>query len=1502
MSQSCVIIPCVKNSKGEIVESKLFQDLLSHMPSRSEAVKYYNLARNDEFLAQIGDNVTFDENGELTIESLIKEAHISVDDSKIKESLQKEIGKNRMPFNEAIGKVVSFNKSRSFGQTYMATLEESDGQFYVKIVENTEDNLDNLKTIIEGQELKNRLIHRLAEAGVDVSFIDKNHSRYSTLNAKRNINGLYQLIDFYKYGTTPELAEEAGHFILGAMSNNPLVDRLLSLMSPEIMKEALGDEWGSRNLGENPKKEVAGILVGRALETDIEAKSPIDKLIARIITGANKLIAKISGNQLKLDKLEAEQLALQLAEDFTQGKLDNSVEQAIKEQETFYHREYDAQVKCLNQIKGHLASAARDLRNLDKDIADLVDTWITTIENSSQGIEEATGLFSQNMAALSIAQAMKLISEFVQSNEFSSLVVDVKGLDKEEFLQRLPENAAKLRIYGKFIQYCKEITSAGWDIWEQNSDLFQEAIDRRSAIPEHLNYYNNLKAISDIVNNEETIRNYYRGERLLFTKICEQFYGAKYVNRATRMLWGNKKFEATNPEQFELEEAITHMFADDSIVSSFLGTMSNSNSLAAQIIDKVLKQANYEAQTKTGEFYGKLRQWEDKWITKGKLNQRHLYEVDADGKLTGNLIDFTYVKPGAGLLFSSKPTIIDWHTYEEDYESQMAEWKKQFIESHQEYLTKPEYLINLAFAQWVKKPKEAWHRIHSKWDDARNCYIPNVEYIDPANLFGGQRYVNTRQSLTKEQADALSEYYVLKQQLDAITGSIMPRHRAPQMRGSFVNTISNYHFEGASGIKSLGKAIKDKVNEAFFLIPAEVNAQAAGMWNTRQDDWNRILNPNAPKKENAVLETSEKTRSIPLFGIHKLEDTSRLSTDLVHSTLAYSAMAYNYNLMGNVANALEIGMDYIENRSVEATEPKWWSGQALYKRITGKAYRPYIGRMRNYLDRHLYGIGLHRIMFKNAFISKLLPALSRLASMTYLAGNVAGGIVNFGTGTIEMFKEGYANEFFNWKDLLFAQKTILASALGLSEKGQGSLTKDAITAEDSSKVNLFIRRFDLINDNDRFFTSRYSRGTRILNNWKEFGLMAPYKMGEYMMQAMPYIAMARRTILYDINGNTINLWDAYTIADDKVNLNLNGHFFERKEDALKYQRFAPLADIVNSSLTAQLAWSKIENNPEWVEFFEKKGLGKMSKLEVLKKAVKNELEALEFNEDNESAFNDKAREVTNRMHGVYNKMDKTMAHRDLIGSMFMTMKGYALGLVQRRLGGILQMGKSEAMQKHLGYSVALRGETEGTLTTMFKIALNQKSWSDCRFFFQALLAPWMPGFETAAQKRGYSVTQAKNAKRNFGDIFAICILHLLNMFTSPTGTDDDDDELLAGHLYYLSMRLYQEQAAYNLPGSFLNEATSLFDAVPCGFSILRDFWTLGQLIYGDMRYDYRKNEKDPDIRKYFYQKSIPGKALKGDAKWKAKVINMTPYVRSLYWAEHPYAAAENYKYVRESKK
>ena len=70
--------------------------------------------------------------------------------------------------------------------------------------------------------------------------------------------------------------------------------------------------------------------------------------------------------------------------------------------------------------------------------------------------------------------------------------------------------------------------------------------------------------------------------------------------------------------------------------------------------------------------------------------------------------------------------------------------------------------------------------------------------------------------------------------------------------------------------------------------------------------------------------------------------------------------------------------------------------------------------------------------------------------------------------------------------------------------------------------------------------------------------MAPYKTGEYLMQALPYIAMAQRYTLYDSTGTATTLWDAYQIADDKVTLQLAGPLFKSKEDAARYNELLPL--------------------------------------------------------------------------------------------------------------------------------------------------------------------------------------------------------------------------------------------------------------------------------------------------------------------------------------------------------
>lgn len=1482
MAQSCVIKPCVRNSKGEVVESKLFKDLLSYLPSRSEAVKYYNLARNKEFLSQVSQDVAFDDNGEITIQDLIKEAKINIDNLEIQNKLQKEIGETALEYKDAVAKAVRFNKEHAFNKNFIALISENNGKWEINIVQNTEENVEQLKRTIAGQELKNRLIYRLTEAGVDVKFIEEDHARYSTENATKNANGLYQLIDFYKNGTSIQLAEEAGHFIMGAMSNSPLAERLLSLLSKDVRDQILKEsENENKFLGHNPKKEIAGMLVGQALLNEETGNSTIDKLIRRLISGAKRVLAKVRHDQVAIDKLEAEQTAAQIVEQFNTNDKDKMLTTAIAQNETFYSKQRGAQEIALNTIKQNLAILAKDLKQLDKEVAQMVDSWLLEIERQSYSIEAISSGFAEPMAATTIAYAMKLIADFVASDTFTDLLIKVDGMNQEEFMQALPLNSLKLRIYGKFLQYCDTVTTEGRECFNKNPDLFQSSVDHTAAIPASLNFLGNIEKIENGILTRKSVENYYRCEQMLFGRFCEMFYGAKYVNRMTKMLWGNTKFEIANPDQYSIQEAIQTFFADDSVVSSFLGSMANSNSLAAQIIDKVLKHANFEAQQNTAKAYGQLKQWEEQY---GKrINQRHLFELDAEGKFTGNLLDFTDVKPGTPLTVSSKPVLINWGLYEQDYNEAVASWREQFEQDYPNAGEKGSYMQDLLFAEYIRPLKKAWHKEHSVWSSARGYYIPKTDLLnDPANPLSGHRYVNTHQALNDFELEALREYYKIKLALDDKIEGQMPKHRAPQMRGSMVNTVANYNYEGNSGFKSVGKTISHKVIEAFCMIPEDVDAQQAGVYNTSKDN----------DKKRPFFEFSERTRQIPLFGIHKINDTERLSTDLVHSTLAYAAMANNYNAIRLISNALEIGMDYIAEKGKKSENKEFLSSQ-FFAKIKNALSRKSFGRMRNYLDKHLYGIGLPKIG-RNGLISKLIPATSRLASTVYLAGNVAGGIVNLGTGTIEMWKEAFAGEHYSGKELLSSYMTLVGSLLGIA--------RDAVQAEDISKINLFVRHFDITDNNEQFYRSRYSKGTRILNNLSEIALWLPYSGGSYIMSTLPYIAMAKKQQVYDQYGNKTTLWDAYTIADDGVRIELKEPYFSSIEKTKRYNEFKDAYDATTKILSSQSIWSTLDSYPEVKAFLEEKKLGENSPRNVLLNAIQREMNSQIFADTEEMSFNMKAREVTNRMHGVYNKMDKTMAHRDLLGSLFMTMKGYALGLAQRRFGGITNISKTIEAQRNLGYSIALGGEHEGSLTTIAKMLFNTRSLSDVALLLRATLCPLGKGFQSAMNKRGYGTNQIANTRRNFGDIVALALLYLLKFVGTPKGEGDEDDDLLMGHLYYMATRLLMEQAAYNLPGAMLTEATSVFDAVPAGASIIRDFATLGKLVYGDIMYDYKEDETDPDIRQYFYQKEVPGKAKKGDPKWKIKAIGMIPYWRSAYWLEHPYGATENYMYIRNAKK
>jgi hypothetical protein len=293
---------------------------------------------------------------------------------------------------------------------------------------------------------------------------------------------------------------------------------------------------------------------------------------------------------------------------------------------------------------------------------------------------------------------------------------------------------------------------------------------------------------------------------------------------------------------------------------------------------------------------------------------------------------------------------------------------------------------------------------------------------------------------------------------------------------------------------------------------------------------------------------------------------------------------------------------------------------------------------------------------------------------------------------------------------------------------------------------------------------------------------------------------------------------------------------------------------------------------------------------------------------------DKCRNITNRLHGIYNAEDKTAMHNNFFGNLFLAMKGYALGYIGRNF--------SENY-----YNTILGKSTEGSYNTMLKMfayaCSNMNEVDNWKRVSEALLLT-VPGgnvyglFNKKFQNRmkadmlagGFSENQFYNMRRVGINFFVIETLFLLGWLTSlsgPFGTDDDDKKKksvdqspVLGLLYYLTMRWNREQRAYAEPIGMWDEGGSLL-SLPTGFSGFGQTFEIVQL-FGRTQLDQMFGEPDLENSDLYYQSSKDGRYEVGDAKWWRKAQRYIPYYRSWYTLEHPYDAASNYEYGRKVRK
>lgn len=534
-----------------------------------------------------------------------------------------------------------------------------------------------------------------------------------------------------------------------------------------------------------------------------------------------------------------------------------------------------------------------------------------------------------------------------------------------------------------------------------------------------------------------------------------------------------------------------------------------------------------------------------------------------------------------------------------------------------------------------------------------------------------------------------------------------------------------------------------------------VRSGAKQIWESIKDEFIRRTD-DVDFGDRATVKDFEgnEVQTLPIYftKLKEGESANDLSTDIVSTLTAYAAMANDFDEMNKVIDVLELGRDLLRERQVTQTQ----GGKPLIERFKavgrkveskltkeGEATR-FIQRLNDFFEMQVYG----RYMADegtfgktNVDKGKVANFVNRVTSLNNLALNVLSGISNLATGRVMMRIESFAGEFFNEKNTITADR-IYGQSLPAYLAEIGNRVK-------TSKLALWDELFNVMQE--------YEQDVREVNfdrkTWfsRMFGTNTLFFMnnaGEHWMQNRTSLALADAYKMKAPNGKIVSLWDAMEVVPiDKNNKN------------------------AGAKLQLKQGYTKADGSA--------------------------------FTQDDIIKFSRRSAAINQRMHGIYNKADRSAVQRLAIGRMGMMFRKWIKPSLNRRF-------------KSATYNYDLDAWTEGYYRT------------SGRFLLQLARDLRETQFNLAARWNELTPTEKANIRRALtetGHFLAVmAIIGLIEW------SDDRDRPWLIRMAEYQARRLYTELGAM-IPGkSMVSEGLKIIKSPAAGINIIENMLDLTKLL------------------------------------------------------------------------
>ena len=650
MSTSCVLHPRLSN--GE--KSPLFSRLKNFLGGRKSAENVYYKAINPAF-RKVFPNVRFDHNGEPLLEDLITQCGIGYnkDSESMLDFLNSEYGTKSVPKTiqsviELQNRAASFNINNPLNKRYSAQLTSSGQDVSMEIVEATGEERSLGRQQRFNAELNNQLVKLLNSWGADVAALTELEEASNIngvmdlsagINAATGLKEVIRISKRHKWSNTPAkqsilteeeqemlnnapydsniLAEEWGHFVVDAVKDSPLRDRMLnSLKNEEVLQRVLGSEYDRYNevyKGDIDlmAKEALGKMMAQVLN-NYDAKAPNDRLFERYKKNVLDFFGKRDTDEIDEIINKVREQVYEFTTNVFNGKYQLDISSRDYNKRLFnlgndVSRDYNILKRIIQQERKRLAiygkgakATAREREEKKGSFDEKQKLFIDKLSNDLENHRELEGIYTYLTEAVRMLRQLSDKLDTVHNSQTS-------WKDKFSALRSIRDYMSS---YGSIMEELRqEMYKAKQEGDMRFKEKLQESLDEFSGLLARLG-----SDWAEVSKDE-------------FARFLTPFEGES-ISISIR---GERK-------QYNIRELLDYIEKDISIVERWTDAMADSTDPILRIYDSLVKDQKNKARYNTINNEKEILMHSKKLEDAGIKSTEFMYEKTSDGKITGNFV------------------------------------------------------------------------------------------------------------------------------------------------------------------------------------------------------------------------------------------------------------------------------------------------------------------------------------------------------------------------------------------------------------------------------------------------------------------------------------------------------------------------------------------------------------------------------------------------------------------------------------------------------------------------------------------------------------------------------------------------------------------------------------------------------------------------------------------------------------------------------------------------